>query len=126
MFSLYCFYLFQMLDVSTYLGKYKFFFASLIINKPSNRTKDTDLRQGECDFKSADTAIHFISINHCLLSGTLKSTCVGHNQILVIRPATFPTVSGYYINIHRQKINEVSKRLRPSDRRKFLQSVRIK
>lgn len=61
-----------------------------------------------------------------MLSGTLKSTWIRNNQILVIRPAIFPTVSGYiYININRQKINRVSKGLRPSDRRKFLQSDRI-
>lgn len=35
--------------------------ANLIINKPSNGTKDTDLRQDECDFKLAETTIHFKS-----------------------------------------------------------------
>lgn len=48
------------------------FQANLIINKPSNGTKDTDLRQDECDFKLAEATIHFISINHCFAFSYLK------------------------------------------------------
>lgn len=48
------------------------FLANFIINKPSNGTKDTDLRQDESDFKLADTTIHFISINHCFAFRHLK------------------------------------------------------
>lgn len=96
------------------------FQANLIINKPSNGTKYTDLRQDECDFKLAETTIHFKSINHCFAFSYLKK------YMYTKQPDTCDTTVSDYINIHKQKINEVSKRLRPSDRCKFLQSVRIK